>query len=108
MDQADLADRASAWSKVDKSGYIAKEALGIKSSIPRKRKNSTLGSKSKRLRIENEDLIELKLTWEAAQGLLRPPPNHAPNVVVIEGYEFEEYEVQTKLYFVAQNELYFQ
>ncbi|RVW46291.1 B3 domain-containing protein [Vitis vinifera] len=95
MDQADLADPASAWSKVDKSGYIAKEALGAKSSIPRKRKNSTLGSKSKRLRIENEDLIELKLTWEEAQGLLRPPLNHVPNVVVIEGYEFEEYEVQS-------------
>ncbi|WJZ96306.1 hypothetical protein VitviT2T_015002 [Vitis vinifera] len=92
MDQSDLADPASAWSKVDKSGYIAKEALGAKSSIPRKRKNSTLGSKSKRLRIENEDLIELKLTWEEAQGLLRPPLNHVPNVVVIEGYEFEEYE----------------
>ncbi|XP_038691019.1 B3 domain-containing protein Os07g0563300-like isoform X2 [Tripterygium wilfordii] len=82
----------STWSKVDKSGYIAKEALGAKSSIPRKRKNSTLGSKSKRLRIENEDLIELKLTWEEAQGLLRPPLNNSPSVVVIEGFEFEEYE----------------
>ncbi|XP_038690379.1 B3 domain-containing protein Os07g0563300-like [Tripterygium wilfordii] len=82
----------STWSKVDKSGYIAKEALGAKSSIPRKRKSSTLGSKSKRLQIENEDLIELKLTWEEAQGLLRPPLNHSPSVIVIEGFEFEEYE----------------
>ena len=83
----------SSWSKVDKSGYIAKEALGAKSLIPRKRKSSTLGSKSKRLRIENEDMMELKLTWEEAQGLLRPPTNHVPTVVVIEGFEFEEYEV---------------
>ena len=52
-----------------------------------------LGSKSKRLRIDNEDLIVLKLTWEEAQGLLRPPPNHVASVVVIEGFEFEEYEV---------------
>ncbi|KAJ7946909.1 B3 domain-containing protein [Quillaja saponaria] len=82
----------NSWSKVDKSGYIAKEVLGSKSSVPRKRKSSTLGSKSKRLRIENEDLIELKLTWEEAQGLLRPPPNHIPSIVVLEGFEFEEYE----------------
>ncbi|XVF40584.1 hypothetical protein PTKIN_Ptkin01aG0125600 [Pterospermum kingtungense] len=88
---AELADPTS-WSKVDKSGYIAKEALGAKLAVSRKRKNSTLGSKSKRLRIDNEELIELKLTWEEAQGLLRPPPNRVPSVVVIEGFEFEEYE----------------
>ncbi|TYG48551.1 hypothetical protein ES288_D10G024500v1 [Gossypium darwinii] len=88
---AELADPSS-WSKVDKSGYIAKEALGTKVAVPRKRKNSVLGSKSKRLRIDNEDMIELKLTWEEAQGLLRPPPNHVANVVSIEGFEFEEYE----------------
>ena len=83
----------SSWSKVDKSGYIAKEVLASKSSISRKRKSNALGSKSKRLRIDHEDLIELKITWEEAQGLLRPPNNHAPSIVVIEGFEFEEYEV---------------
>lgn len=83
----------SSWSNVDKSGYIAKEALGSKSLISRKRKNNILGSKSKRLKIENEDIIELKITWQEAQGLLRPPPNHVPSIVVIEGFEFEEYEV---------------
>jgi len=88
---AELTDPSS-WHKVDKSGYIAKEVLGAKSSISRKRKNSTLRAKSKRVRIENEDLIELKITWEEAQGLLRPAPNHVPSVVVIEGFEFEEYE----------------
>lgn len=89
--EVELSDPSS-WSKVDKSGYIAKEALGSKSVIPRKRKNSILGSKSKRLKIENEDLIELKITWQEAQGLLRPPPNHVPSIVIIEGFEFEEYE----------------
>ncbi|XP_065620794.1 B3 domain-containing protein Os07g0563300 [Quercus suber] len=88
---AELADPSS-WSKVDKSGYIAKEVLGAKSSISRKKKNSTLRAKSKRVRIENEDLIQLKITWEEAQVLLRPPSNHLPSVVVIEGFEFEEYE----------------
>ncbi|GMI82381.1 hypothetical protein HRI_001907400 [Hibiscus trionum] len=88
---AEMADPTS-WSKVDKSGYIAKEALGAKVAVSRKRKNSMLGSKRKRLRIDNEDLIELKLTWEEAQGLLRPPPNHVASVVLIEGFEFEEYE----------------
>ncbi|XP_043723834.1 B3 domain-containing protein Os07g0563300-like isoform X2 [Telopea speciosissima] len=81
----------SVWSKVDKSGYIAKEIPGAKASLPTKRKSSTLGSKSKRLRIENEDLIELKITWEEAQELLRPPPNHDPSVVIIEGLEIEEF-----------------
>ncbi|KAL5579326.1 hypothetical protein UlMin_011768 [Ulmus minor] len=87
---AELADPSS-WSKVDKSGYIAKEVLGTKALI-RKRKSSTLGSKSKRLRIENEDMMELKLTWEEAQGLLRPAPNYVASVVEVEGFEFEEYE----------------
>ncbi|KAK4795620.1 hypothetical protein SAY86_027946 [Trapa natans] len=82
----------SSWSKTDKSGYVAKDGHGAKASLPRKRKNNTVGSRSKRLRIDQEDLIELKLTWQEAQGLLRPPPNHAPSVVVIEGFEFEEYE----------------
>ncbi|XP_042472786.1 B3 domain-containing protein Os07g0563300-like isoform X2 [Zingiber officinale] len=60
--------------------------------VPSKRKAKTLGSKNKRLRIENEESMELKLTWEEAQKLLHPPPNSSPSVVVIEGHEFEEYE----------------
>ena len=90
----------SSFPKGDTSGFVSKDVDGAKSLISRKRKNSTLGSKSKRLRIEKEDLIELKITWEEAQGLLRPPPNHAPTVVVIEGFEFEEYEVQMKISFL--------
>ncbi|KAL6992644.1 hypothetical protein U1Q18_010756 [Sarracenia purpurea var. burkii] len=92
VDHANSADPVDPSTKDDISGNVAKEGLGAKSSFKSKRKNSTLGSKNKRLKIENDDLIELKLTWEQAQGLLRPPPNHVPNVVVIEGFEFEEYE----------------
>ncbi|CAL0300868.1 unnamed protein product [Lupinus luteus] len=88
--EVELADPSS-WSKVDKSGYKAKEILGSKSSI-RKRKSCISGSKNKCLMIENEDLIELKITWQEAQVLLRPPPSHVASIVVIEGFEFEEYE----------------
>lgn len=93
IDQANPADQASPRLKDDKSGCEATEVLGAKSSIRSRRKNSTLASKVKRLKIEDEHVIELKLTWEQAQGLLRPPPNYVPGVVVIEGVEFEEYEV---------------
>lgn len=80
------------FSKFGKTGFIQKD--GSKSSLgSSKRKGSTLGSKSKRLRIENEDSVELKLTWEEAQELLRPPPYNIPSIIVIEGHEIEEYEV---------------
>ncbi|XP_039114813.1 B3 domain-containing protein Os07g0563300-like [Dioscorea cayenensis subsp. rotundata] len=80
-------------SNFDKVGFIQKDGPGSKASPgPSKRKGSALGSKSKRLRIENEDSIELKLTWEEAQELLRPSANPASNVVVIDGHEIEEFE----------------
>ncbi|XP_047313324.1 B3 domain-containing protein Os07g0563300-like isoform X5 [Impatiens glandulifera] len=53
---------------------------------------SSGGSKKKRSRIETENLVELKLTLEEVQVLLRPPPNLAPVVVAIEGFGFEEYK----------------
>ncbi|KAK2977126.1 hypothetical protein RJ640_017650 [Escallonia rubra] len=92
VNQATVADPSRTVSEVNKFGYIAADVFDAQPAFRTKRKNSTLGSKSKRLRIENEDMIELKLTWEQAQGLLRPPPNHVPSVMVIEGFEFEEYE----------------
>ena len=90
---ATTADQAI-LSKFDRTGFIQKDGYATKSPQgSSKRKGSSLGSKSKRLRIENEDSIELKLTWEEAQELLRPPPSDIPSVVVIEGHEIEEYEV---------------
>ncbi|WOL07714.1 hypothetical protein Cni_G16461 [Canna indica] len=80
-------------SKFANEGVLLKDGFGAR--LPQgtnRRKGSNLGSKSKRLRIENEDSMELKLTWEEAQQLLRPPPNCVPSVVLVEGHEFEEYE----------------
>lgn len=55
-------------------------------------------------------MIELKVTWEQAQGLFRPPPNDVPKIVMIEGYEIEEFEVHKTLsvhvYNVSMNHLY--
>jgi hypothetical protein len=61
---------------------------------PVKRKGSSLGAKIKRLKIETEESMELKLNWEEAQSLLRAPSNSVPSVTVIDGNEFEEFEVK--------------
>lgn len=76
-----------------KSNYIAKEVVETKPPVRSKRKNSSLNSKSKRLKVDCEELIELKLTVVQAQQLMRPSPNDTPTVIVIEGCDFEEYEV---------------
>ncbi|XP_031500485.1 B3 domain-containing transcription repressor VAL1-like isoform X2 [Nymphaea colorata] len=57
-----------------------------------KRKKGTCGSKRKRLSVDDKSAAKMKPTWEEAQKLLQPPPNHSPTIVVIEGHEFEEYE----------------
>ncbi|KAK9755421.1 hypothetical protein RND81_01G023600 [Saponaria officinalis] len=56
------------------------------------KKGRNIGAKSKRLLIDNQDAQALKLTWEEVQGMLRPPLNAKPSIVVIEDFEFEEYE----------------
>ncbi|KAM3362443.1 B3 domain-containing transcription repressor VAL2 isoform X1 [Capsicum galapagoense] len=82
----------SARAETKMSDDLVKESLGNNRSIHCKRKGSMLGSKRKRLRIDNEDLVELKVTVVQAQGLMRPPSSGAPTVIVIEGCEIEEYE----------------
>lgn len=82
----------STW-PIQKDGSIARSLP-----VPSKRKAKTLGSKNKRLRIENDESMDLKLTWEEAQKLLHPPPNSSPSIIVIEGHEFEEYEVNKLAY----------
>ncbi|XP_024528328.1 B3 domain-containing protein Os07g0563300 isoform X1 [Selaginella moellendorffii] len=57
-----------------------------------KRRGRPLGAKSKRLRLDSEDSLELKTSWEEAQELLRPPPGVTPSFVTIDGHQFEEYE----------------
>lgn len=83
------------WSKNDKTGFIQKDDSSPKfSHTPFKRKSSSLGTKNKRLRIENEESVELNLTWEEAQVLIRPPSDDSSCVtsVSVEGHEFEEFE----------------
>uniref|UniRef100_A0A7N0UQH8 Uncharacterized protein n=1 Tax=Kalanchoe fedtschenkoi TaxID=63787 RepID=A0A7N0UQH8_KALFE len=78
-------------SNADKSGYIAKDVTNVKSSVSRKRKNSSIFSKDRHLLLESMDLYELKITLEEAQRLIRPSPNHLSRVVIVEN-EIEEYE----------------
>lgn len=60
---------------------------------PEKKKVRNIGCKNKRLLMHSEDAMELRITWEEAQELLRPPPTVNPTIVVIENQEFEEYDV---------------
>ncbi|KAF7816239.1 B3 domain-containing transcription repressor VAL1 isoform X1 [Senna tora] len=56
-----------------------------------KKRTRNIGPKNKRLLIHCEDALELRLTWEEAQDLLRPPPSVQPSIVTIEDHVFEEY-----------------
>ncbi|TKY47263.1 B3 domain-containing transcription repressor VAL1 [Spatholobus suberectus] len=67
-------------------------SLQQQSSVLEKKRTRNIGPKSKRLLIDNEDAMELKLTWEEAQDLLRPPPSVKPSIVTIEDQVFEEYD----------------
>ncbi|KAF7825416.1 B3 domain-containing transcription repressor VAL2-like isoform X1 [Senna tora] len=60
--------------------------------VPEKKRTRNIGPKSKRLLIDSQDALELKLTWEEAQDLLRPSPAAKPSIVMIEDHVFEEYE----------------
>nr|QNI23768.1 AP2/ERF transcription factor [Camptotheca acuminata] len=60
--------------------------------IPEKKRSRNVGSKSKRLLMHSEDAMELRLTWEEAQELLRPPQSTEPTIFMVEDHEFEEYD----------------
>ncbi|ESQ51601.1 hypothetical protein EUTSA_v10016263mg [Eutrema salsugineum] len=57
-----------------------------------KKRTRTIGAKNKRLLLHSEESMELRLTWEEAQDLLRPAPSAKPTIVVIEEHEFEEFD----------------
>ncbi|CAA2982566.1 B3 domain-containing Os07g0563300-like isoform X4 [Olea europaea subsp. europaea] len=82
----------SNWYETDKSGFTKKEILENKPVVRSKRKNSVFSLKSKRLRFDNEEMMELKLTCNQVQGLMRSPPENIPSVFVVEGCEIEEFE----------------
>lgn len=86
------------WNKTGKNEGRTREDLLLSSLlIPERKRARNIGSKSKRLHIDSQDALELKLTWEEAQDLLRPPPAVKPSILMIEDHEFEEYEVSTLL-----------
>ena len=84
------------WHKIEKNEGKTKEGFLLPSLlVPDRKRARNIGSKSKRLHIDSQDALEIRLTWEEAQDLLRPPPSVKPSTVVIEDHEFEEYEVSS-------------
>ena len=84
------------WHKSDKHEDRTKDGLLLPSMLaPERKRTRNIGSKSKRLLIDSQDALELKLTWEEAQDLLCPPPSIKPSIVTIEDHDFEEYDVST-------------
>lgn len=82
------------WCKSEKHEDRTREGLLLPSVLaPERKRARNIGSKSRRLLIDSQDALELKLTWEEAQDLLYPPPTLKPSIVVIEDHEFEEYNV---------------
>ncbi|KAL3530979.1 hypothetical protein ACH5RR_010301 [Cinchona calisaya] len=59
---------------------------------PEKKKTRNIGAKNKRLLMHSDEAMELRVTWEEAQELLRPSPTSSPTIINIEDYEFEEYD----------------
>ncbi|KAK2992727.1 hypothetical protein RJ640_025230 [Escallonia rubra] len=81
------------WRKNETRGGMTNEDLLQRPMlISEKKKTRNIGSKSKRLLMHNEDAMELRITWEDAQELLCPPPSAKPTIVMVENYEFEEYD----------------
>lgn len=80
---------------MEKHGIDPKDGLQPTSMlVPERKKSRNIGLKSKRLLIDSQDALELKLTWEVAQDMLCPPLSEKPSIVSIEDHEFEEYEVR--------------
>lgn len=63
-----------------------------------RKRSRNIGSKSKRLLIDSDEALELKLSWEELQDMLRPPLSIQPTTVTIEDHEFEEYEVRSFIF----------
>ncbi|CAH8282222.1 unnamed protein product [Eruca vesicaria subsp. sativa] len=57
-----------------------------------KDKKRTRTVKNKRLLWHGEESMEVRLTWEETQELIRPSPSAKPTIVVVEEHEFEEFD----------------
>lgn len=80
------------WPGTEKHGLPRDAFLLPGMSAPERKKARNIGSKSKRLLIDSQDALELKMTWEELQDLLRPPPSVNPSIFTVEDHEFEEYD----------------
>ncbi|XP_038894360.1 B3 domain-containing transcription repressor VAL1-like [Benincasa hispida] len=79
--------------KSENFGGRTNDASGQQPMLTMEKKGArNIGSKNKRLLMHSEDALELRLTWEEAQDLLRPPPSANPTIVTIDDHEFEEYD----------------
>ncbi|XP_038694706.1 B3 domain-containing transcription repressor VAL1-like [Tripterygium wilfordii] len=88
-----LAEGDNGWNKYENPGGGTNGGSVQRAApISEKKRTRNIGSKNKRLLMNSEDALELRLTWEEAQDLLRPPPGVKPSVVTIEDHEFEEYD----------------
>ena len=87
-----VSDTGYGWyTKAEKGGLKAKEGPLFQSMLAGDKKSRPPSSKNKRP--STDEAVEFRITWEEAQDLLRSPPNVSPNIVTIEGFVFEEYEV---------------
>lgn len=89
-------------------GRTSDDTVNRQVPMSEKKKARNIGSKNKRLLMHADDAMELRITWEEIQELLRPSPTAKPNIVVVEDCEFEEYEVSaTKIRKPQKLSLYF-
>ncbi|KAG7573098.1 DNA-binding pseudobarrel domain superfamily [Arabidopsis suecica] len=83
-----MPENLSAQKSETNGGRIGDDPTRVKE----KKRTRTIGAKNKRLLLHSEESVELRLTWEEAQDLLRPSPSAKPTIVVIEEKEIEEYD----------------
>lgn len=84
---------------IEKNACKSGENLLAQSLLLPERKRRNIGPKSKRLLIDGHDSMELRLSWEEVQDMLRPPPSVKPSTISVEDHEFEEFEVRRLLHF---------
>ncbi|KDP45701.1 hypothetical protein JCGZ_17308 [Jatropha curcas] len=101
--QTSTIPNSAAITEASFSGIVTSENHGgrvngdaLLQSTSEKKRTRNIGPKNKRLLMNSEDALELRLTWEEAQDLLRPPPSVKPSIVAIEDHEFEEYDCVVK------------
>ncbi|XP_070006779.1 B3 domain-containing transcription repressor VAL2-like isoform X5 [Nicotiana sylvestris] len=81
-----------AFSRIDPGGKLVMGFRKATNSVETQKKTTNIGYKNKRLLMHADDAMELRMSWEESQELLRPPPTTQPTILVIEDCEFEAYD----------------